>query len=222
MGEGTRCESGAAYALSPLYEWYAPVGNFPLCRDECLARPNCTAVVTYPDISEPRFTCYVYTTSCDSPGPGDWYEEDAGKDYRKVCDEKGRCRFNYVGNYLRCEDPDSHEPVPGARSRADCEEACLQNPDCTAITDYFWLNDVGGCYLFSGSCERTAALPPGDVGLTHVKVCGGSGGSGAGGAPDDGGEGGMGGATLLRDQVGPTNIGGFVDIRANPDDACGN
>lgn len=190
LSQGTRCDTGAAYAQNRFYDWYAPVGNFPSCQDECLARPNCTAVVAYPDISDPRFTCYVYTTSCDNPGTGDWYEEDAGKDYRKVCDEKGRCSFDYVGDLRRCENPEAHEPVPDATSRADCEAACVRNPDCTAITDYFWLNDVGGCYLFSGTCEGTDALPPGDEGLTYRKVCSAGGSGGAGGAPDDGGEGG--------------------------------
>jgi hypothetical protein len=191
LSQGTRCDTGAAYAENLFYDWYAPVGNFSLCQEECLARPGCTAVVAYPDISDPRFTCYVYTTSCDNPSTGDWYEEDAGKDYRKVCDENGRCSFDYVGDLRRCENPDAHEPVPGATSRDDCEAACMANPDCTAITDYFWLNDVGGCYLFSGACEGTGDLPPGDEGVTYRKACG-EGGNGAGGTPEDGGEGGGG------------------------------
>jgi hypothetical protein len=200
LGDNLRCETGEAYAQGPFAEWYAPVGNLELCEQECLARPNCTAVIDYPDISQPRFGCYVYTTSCDHPSTGVWYEEDAGKDYRKVCDASGACRFEFLGYWLRCENPDSHVRVQGARSIRDCEEACLSNPDCTAITDHFWLNDVGGCYLFTGSCEQTEGPAPGDYGAIHRKVCsvggrGGASGSGSGAAGGAGGEaeGGVGG-----------------------------
>ena len=205
LGDNLRCETGEAYAQGPFAEWYAPVGNLELCEQECLARPSCTAVIDYPDISQPRFGCYMYTTSCDHPSTGVWYEEDAGKDYRKVCDASGACRFEFLGYWLRCENPESHVRVRGARSIRDCEEACLSNPDCTAITDHFWLNDVGGCHLFSGSCEQTESPQTGDYGEIYRKVCGtdgtggaagsasgGSGGSGGAGGEPDGGVGGIG------------------------------
>jgi hypothetical protein len=155
-----------------------------------LARPNCTAVIDYADTYMARYGCYVYTTPCDHPSTGSWYEEDAGKDYRKACDASG-CRFEFLGYWLRCENPDSHVRVENATSIRDCEEACLSDPNCTAITDYLWLNDVGGCYLFTGSCVSSKGLPEGDEGQTYRKVCRASGG--AGGTGGRGGTGGAGG-----------------------------
>jgi len=192
------CDGGENYAQSPFAEWYAPPGNYELCEAECLARSNCTAVIDYADTYMPRYGCYVYTTPCDRPSTGDWYEEDAGKDYRKTC-EDGPCRFEFLGYWLRCENPDSHVRVEGATSIGECEDVCFADPNCTAITDYLWLNEVGGCYLFTGSCVSENGLPYGDEGKTYRKVCGGSGGAGGtggrGGTGASGGEpdGGVGG-----------------------------
>jgi hypothetical protein len=192
LGDGLRCSGGEGYAQGPGVERIAGVGSFEICALECFARSDCTAVIDYPTFVTPR-TCGVYTTPCDHPSTGVWYEEDAAKDYRKVC-AAGGCQleyvFEYVGDWMRCEDPESKRPVLGAQSLADCEVECLADPYCTAVSDHFWLDSVPGCYLFTGDCSGNAALPPGDPGQVHRKVCGEGGEGGRGEAGEGGNSGG--------------------------------
>jgi hypothetical protein len=61
--------------------------------------------------------------------------------------------------------------IKGATSIQDCETACLENPDCTSVVDYFWLKSIRGCFLFSGACCGAAPLPAGDFGRASRKVC---------------------------------------------------
>jgi hypothetical protein len=36
-------------------------------------------------------------------------------------------------------------------------ELCLQRPDCTAVTDYFWLDRPDlGCWLYTSTCDAPA------------------------------------------------------------------
>jgi len=57
------------------------------CMDRCAMTPECTAVTDYFWLDRPDLGCWMYFSTCDSPGPTDWAEEDGGKMYRKVgCD----------------------------------------------------------------------------------------------------------------------------------------
>lgn len=56
------------------------------CMARCAATPGCTAVTDYFWLDRPDLGCWLHLSTCDSPGPEVWAEEDGGKQYRKVCD----------------------------------------------------------------------------------------------------------------------------------------
>jgi hypothetical protein len=100
---------------------------------------------------------------------GDWQEEDAGKEYRKVCPAGKPCYLEYLGNWIRCEATASGETKPVKTSMADCQSTCLTEPACTGITDYFYLSDVRGCYIYTSTCNALQPLPFGDSGKMYVR-----------------------------------------------------
>jgi hypothetical protein len=182
-----RCADSAAYAQSSSLEKVPGVTELDACESACEAHGDCTGVVFYPPFETPQ-RCELYTLPCDAPGPGVSWEENAAKEYRKVCEDE--CRLEFVGLWNRCEgaDIDPMVGVPGADSAEDCFEACLANPDCTGVSDYLWLDEVSGCYLATGECASTATLPPGDPGKTYLAECDAVGGAGAGGVAGETGD----------------------------------
>ena len=97
-------------------------------------------------------------------------EENASKDYRKVC-EAGRCSLEYLGDWMSCQDAGTSTELMGATCRADCDRACLADSTCSGVIDYFWIAGIVGCYLYTSTCDRPEALPFGDPGLTFRKIC---------------------------------------------------
>lgn len=80
------------------------------------------------------------------------------------------CHLEYLGNWIRCEE-DLTRTWTESASFEDCQSECLQDSSCTYLTDYFWLSEVPGCYLYTSTCDAPAGLPFGDGGKTYVKVC---------------------------------------------------
>ena len=86
------------------------------------------------------------------------------------------CGVVYLGDWYRCQ--------PGTelnryQTRSECAQACLEDPSCSAITDYTWLgvpaNDWAYCitYKLSGPCEPTQELwHEEDKGRGYGVLCG--------------------------------------------------
>jgi hypothetical protein len=187
LPESKRCASSAAYAQSSSLEKVPGVMELEACESACEARGDCTGAVFYPPFVTPR-RCELYTLPCDAPGPGLDWEENGAKEYRKVCGDG--CGLEFVGLWNRCEaaDIDPMKEVPGADSADDCFEACLTDPDCTGVSDYFWLDEVPGCYLATEPCGSEVALPHGDPGRSYLASCDETGEGGAGGSGGETGD----------------------------------
>jgi hypothetical protein len=91
--------------------------------------------------------------------------------------EPTACTFLYLGDWQRCEGDDTDhwvERVPN-KSLTDCELACLQDPQCTAVVDYYWLDNpnLRECVLSVGSCDHPSQLiwAQEDAGKEYRKVC---------------------------------------------------
>ncbi len=58
----------------------------------------------------------------------------------------------------------------------DCVALCQDDPYCTGVTDYFWLDEPGfGCYLYRSTCDAPT-MPDWaeeDGGKDYKKVCDG-------------------------------------------------
>jgi hypothetical protein len=166
-----RCDDGASRAQSSAYRRLVGATSLADCEDVCLDDPDCSAVSDYLE-AEHADRCYLVRGPCESPRRTDYSEEDAGKFYRKLCSSSSDCRFDYLGHWQRCEtEPGPSDVVTGATSLGDCEDACRADSTCRGVVDYFWIAELTGCYLFTGNCCATAALPFGDPGMTYRKVC---------------------------------------------------
>jgi hypothetical protein len=116
-------------------------------------------------------TCYYQTGPCGTPSAtGIWEEEDAGKEYLKVCDN-GTCHFEYLGNWTRCEEDLRGTTIYVDGGPTECRAACLTDSQCTTLTDFHYLSDVPGCYLYKTYCGDSSGLPIGDGGKYYRKVC---------------------------------------------------
>jgi hypothetical protein len=165
---GARCENAGSRVQDATSVRVEGADRLEDCERACVARADCTAVTDY--FAEPGLSaCYLRHVECGDVGTPVWAEEDAGKEYVKVCDEKGRCALAYLGHFRRCESAMVTE-LATATSRADCDAACLADPTCTGVTDFFWLNEIPGCYLYTSTCESPTGLPFGDPGQTYRKV----------------------------------------------------
>lgn len=87
----------------------------------------------------------------------------------------GDCRFEYLGQWVRCEGAGA---APVVETDADdllsCMQRCLERDDCTGVTDYLWLDRAGaGCYLYLSTCEEPAFVDWGedDGGHEFRRVC---------------------------------------------------
>jgi hypothetical protein len=72
---------------------------------------------------------------------------------------------------MQCSDGDYGEAYSGATSRADCERACIADPACSAVIDYFWITEIVGCYVYTSTCDAPEPLPFDDPGRTYVVNC---------------------------------------------------
>jgi hypothetical protein len=143
-----------------------------VCFDACLERPDCTAVTDYFGETGSNDGCYIRRGACGTIATDPSAEEDAGKEYAKVCDPAtAACRIEYLGDWQRCQGPGTLSPVVTAQNRVDCERTCIADGACTGIVDYFWLGEMAGCYLYTSTCDDPVPLPFGDPGVTHRKVC---------------------------------------------------
>ena len=70
----------------------------------------------------------------------------------------GNCRFEYLGEWVRCENAGWPNVVEtDAPDLLRCAQQCLERDDCTAVTDYFWLGlPELGCFLYLSTCEQPA------------------------------------------------------------------
>jgi hypothetical protein len=169
LAKGLRCEGAEAHAQGPYLERVASATMLWQCEEACRQRPDCGGVSDY--FQEPALPlCYLDYGSCEPVTMGGWEEEDAGKQYRKVCPAGKPCYLEYLGNWVRCESTSSGTSKAVKTNLEDCQAACLKDPTCTGITDYFYLSDVPGCYLYTASCNAPQPLPFGDTGQSYTRV----------------------------------------------------
>lgn len=74
----------------------------------------------------------------------------------EVVIEPGDCRFEFLGEFVRCENagwPNVLET--DAPDLVTCMRQCLERDDCTAVTDYLWMEQPDlGCYLYLSTCDQ--------------------------------------------------------------------
>jgi hypothetical protein len=168
LPEGYRCENAGSRVQDDTSKRVG-AGALWQCEDACTANPACTAITDY--FGETGFEqCNIVRGDCGDAEPNPNGEEDAGKHYRKVCDDFG-CRFEYLGLWMQCSNGDYGDAYSGATSRADCERACFADPECGAVIDYFWIAEIVGCYVYESTCDDPQPLPFGDPGRTYVRKC---------------------------------------------------
>jgi hypothetical protein len=70
----------------------------------------------------------------------------------------GDCRFEYLGEWVRCENAGFPNVVEtDAPDLMSCIQQCLTRDDCTAVTDYHYLDAPDlGCYLYVSTCDAPA------------------------------------------------------------------
>jgi hypothetical protein len=66
--------------------------------------------------------------------------------------------FEYLGDWITCENAGwPNVEQTSAPDLQGCMELCQQRPDCTAVTDYFWLGRPDlGCWLYTSTCSAPA------------------------------------------------------------------
>ncbi len=169
VGAGLRCEGAEAHAQGPLLERACESTTLSACEELCRHRPDCTGVSDYFVGQQPYDLCYLRHAACGKPATSGWQEEDAGKEYVKVCSAQG-CHLEYLGDWIRCDDETNAASVSVQTSLQDCATQCLQDPMCTSITDYFYLRSLPGCYLYTGTCSAPQPLPFEDLGKAYVRA----------------------------------------------------
>jgi hypothetical protein len=79
----------------------------------------------------------------------------------EVLIEPGGCRFEFLGESVRCENagwPNVLET--DAPDLESCMRQCLERDDCTAVTDYLWMDQPDlGCYLYLSTCDEPRLEP---------------------------------------------------------------
>jgi hypothetical protein len=169
LGAETHCEGAESRAQDDNHELFAEAQEIEDCAAECAAREDCNAIVDYfGEAPLPR--CYLGTTNCDNPVQTGSSEEDAGKIYRKECDGDD-CSLEFLGNWLRCAETETFVEHEAAEDLDSCVQACLDDPTCTSVADYFWLDSIRGCYLYTGECDGDSQGPPGDKVRAYRKQC---------------------------------------------------
>jgi hypothetical protein len=131
------------------------------------ARGGSTSGVS-PEVPEAGSTFMSSAGTADDP--------DRGGQGGESIAPSGRCYFEYLGDWIRCEGdndyPWSRDVVN--KSLADCTRACLAQPDCVAVVDYYWMNRPDlGCTLDVSSCSRPGPneWAEEDHGKEFRKVC---------------------------------------------------
>jgi len=66
--------------------------------------------------------------------------------------------FEYLGDWITCENAGwPHVEQTSAPDLQSCMHLCQQRPDCTAVTDYFWMDRPDlGCWLYTSTCSAPA------------------------------------------------------------------
>jgi hypothetical protein len=166
--EGAHCDSTWSYAQGGEQIKVEGATTLEECQAACDARPDCTAVGDYFELRG-GYGCGVSRDTCDHVITT-WAKEDGGLEYEKVCPAAGACVMQFLGYDVRCNDAGTTGTrVPGATTRAECEEACLDDPGCVSVYDYTYMEDVIGCWLNVGPCERIVNSY--ESGTTYRKVC---------------------------------------------------
>jgi hypothetical protein len=81
LGKWVRCENAG---WPNVLETDAP--DLLSCMQQCLDRDDCSAVTDYHWLGLAGLGCYLYLSTCDAPAFASWGEEDAGHEFRRVCD----------------------------------------------------------------------------------------------------------------------------------------
>ncbi len=166
--EGYHCDSTWSYAQGGEMIKVEGATTIEDCMAACNARSDCTAVSDFFALRA-GFGCGVNTGSC-KPVVTIWAQEDGGLDYRKVCPSAGACTMEFLGYDVRCNDVNTAGVrVPGATTRAECEDVCLADPDCVSVYDYTYLDDVIGCWLNVGPCGKLVESY--EDGIVYRKIC---------------------------------------------------
>jgi hypothetical protein len=150
---GWRCENTESYAQGANYERIEGATSVRECLDACSARPDCTAVSDYLE-TRTLGACLLERGNCETLSKAGFAEEDGGRTHRRICDDEGVCHFEEIADNFSCgDDAYSGSKVDNVQSIEDCFIACLADPSCTAVLDYFYIQSVPGCYLNTASCD---------------------------------------------------------------------
>jgi len=136
---------------------------------------NGSAILATVDVQVPGSTVAVTFRDESTPPP----VEPPGPEVPApviVVPVPGDCPFEYLGEWIRCENAGWPNVVPldTATSMEDCMRACLEREDCTAVTDYFWLGQPDlGCWLYTSTCDLPASQvwAEEDGGHDYRKAC---------------------------------------------------
>jgi hypothetical protein len=83
--------------------------------------------------------------------------------------------FEYLGDWITCENAGwPNVEQTSAPDLEACMQLCQQRPDCTAVTDYFWMDRPDlGCWLYTSTCSAPAggAWQEEDGGRQYRKRC---------------------------------------------------
>ena len=83
--------------------------------------------------------------------------------------------FAYLGDWITCEN--SGWPNAQKKDATDlhaCMQACLQQSDCSAVIEYFWMDRPDlGCWLYTSTCNTPAGGPwqEEDGGRMYRRTC---------------------------------------------------
>ena len=83
--------------------------------------------------------------------------------------------FEYLGDWITCENAGwPNVEQTSAQDLQSCMDLCQQRPDCTAVTEYFWMDRADlGCSLYLSTCDEPAGGPwqEEDGGRQYRKRC---------------------------------------------------
>jgi hypothetical protein len=83
--------------------------------------------------------------------------------------------FDYLGEWITCENAGGpNVQRTDATDLQSCMQACLHQQDCTAVTEYFWMDRPDlGCWLYTSTCNAPAGGPwqEEDGGRQYVRTC---------------------------------------------------
>jgi hypothetical protein len=188
LGYWNRCAESSPLAA-------ASFGTASDCAIACRARSDCTSILDYTWI-DPSLGCTLQNGAACTPTTANYYSEDAGLEYRKVCSGSpspdaittfddlpglrssptAKCRFVSVGDWNACESALPFTDATGSSATLEeCLLACTNRSDCTAVQDFFPSTMIKfECRLHTSTCDAPVPSPPqsgGPLSRFYKKVC---------------------------------------------------